>query len=310
VKISVREALARGAGRLHAAGIESARLDARLLLCRAMEISSDQLFSAEARGDQLEKFETLVARRAAHEPIAYITGLKEFWSLDFEVGPGVLIPRPETETLVEEALRIFSEAEAPLHVMDVGAGSGCLLTAFLKERRNATGLGIDNSEAALVYARRNAQRHGLGARCIFELLDASHAPQGGGGTRGRGEAGFDVIFANPPYLTDREFEGSAAEICDHEPRQAFAGGPDGLEAIRAFAPMFARSLVAAGAGFLEIGAGQAARVSEIIRDAGLEVRHEIYDLSGIPRCLVIGRVGIGQPLAPRKKSVGKGPATR
>jgi release factor glutamine methyltransferase len=293
VKISVREALARGVRRLQAAAVESARLDARLLLCHAMGISSDQLLSSDVREDQFEIFQTLLARRAGREPLAYITGVKEFWSLDFEVGPGVLIPRPETETLVEEALGMFSDAEAPLGVMDVGTGSGCLLMAFLQERRNATGLGIDNSKAALAYARRNADRHGLSARCELELSDGAISSGAEGGMRRCGDAGFDVILANPPYLTDSEFEASAAEIHDYEPRQAFAAGSDGLDAVRAFAPIFARSFAASGVGFLEIGAGQAAKVTEIIGDMGLEVRRVVYDLSGVPRCLIIGRAGAG-----------------
>jgi release factor glutamine methyltransferase len=311
---SVREVLARGAARLQAAGIESARLDARVLLSYALGIPSDALFPADAGENQVERFESLIARRAAREPLAYITGRKEFWSLDFEVGPGVLIPRPETETLVEAALRRFPDAAAPLDVLDMGTGSGCLLIAFLKERRNARGLGIDTSEVALAYARRNATRHGLAVRCSFEeaISQSRHqGHQGGPARKARMDDSwcpwclggqlplrshdsgdkFDVILANPPYLTNEEFAASMPEIRDYEPRQALAAGGDGLAAMRAFVPGFVRLLAPAGLAFLEIGAGEAGKVAEIVMAAGLEVRQSVSDLSGIPRCLVIGRAG-------------------
>jgi release factor glutamine methyltransferase len=286
VKTSVREALARGTAQLQAAGIESARLDARILLSRALGISSDDLFSAETTSAQVETFESLIRRRADREPLAYVTGRKEFWSLEFEVGPGVLIPRPETETLIEEALRQFPDAEASLRVLDIGTGSGCLLVAFLSERARATGLGIDTSRDAIPYARRNAARHGLGARCSFEMMDSQ--------PRLRGAAWeFEVILANPPYLTDEEFAASSTEIRDYEPQQAFAAGHDGLAAFPAFLSIVAESLSPAGMAFLEIGMGQADRVTEIVMNAGLEIRRVVSDLCSIPRCLAIGRAGVG-----------------
>ncbi len=309
----IREALTGGIARLQAAGIESARLDARILLCQAIGLSVDGLCSAEAAQVHIGIFESLMARRAAREPLAYITGRKEFWSLEFEVGPGVLIPRPETETLIEEALRRFPDAGAPLRVLDVGTGCGCLIVALLKERPNASGLGIDSSEGALGYARRNVSRHGLDARCGFELVEAQESPgpeirQGERIARKSWRSDipqfrdsewiFDVILANPPYLTDEEFATSRSEIRDHEPRQAFAAGSDGLAAFRIFLPLVAASLSPAGMAFFEIGVGQMDKVTEIAVDAGLEVRLAIPDLSGIPRCLAIGRAGDGSPLAP------------
>jgi release factor glutamine methyltransferase len=353
VKISIREALARGAALLQAAGIESARLDARILLSQALGIPSGDLFFAEATPARIEIFESLIRRRAAREPLAYITGRKEFWSLEFEVGPGVLIPRPETETLVEESLRRFPDTDAPLRVLDIGTGSGCLLIASLKERPNAIGLGIDSSAAALAYARRNAARHKLDDRYWFELVEAADAQSRQVNTQRRGGAGvedvepprrqdaedflrafgrhislapwrlggfpsqlrdlareFDLILANPPYLTDEEFAASAPEIINYEPRAAFAAGPDGLEGFRSFLPLVAASLSPGGMAFFEIGTGQVDKVSKIIMNGGLEVRHAVDDLSGIPRCLAIGRAGEGCQLAPLKNSVGKEPATR
>jgi release factor glutamine methyltransferase len=286
VNTSVRETLARGVARLQAAGIETARLDARILLSWALGISSDDLFSARTTSAEVETFESLIRRRAAREPLAYITGRKEFWSLKLEVGPGVLIPRPETETLIEEALRQFPDTEAVLRLLDIGTGSGCLLIAFLTERHRATGLGIDISQDALAYGRRNAARHGLSARCSFETVDSPPQLRGAAWK-------FDVILANPPYLTDEEFAASVREIRDYEPQQAFTAGQDGLAAFRAFLPIVAESLSPAGMAFLEIGMGQADKVREIVMNAGLEIRSVVPDLSGIPRCLVIGRAGSG-----------------
>jgi release factor glutamine methyltransferase len=291
VNAALREALSQGAARLQAAGIESARLDARILLSQALGVPSDAPLSAEASGGQLELFETLVSRRAAREPLAYITGRKEFWSLEFEVGPGVLVPRPESETLIEAALRYFPDAGAPLRALDIGVGSGCLLIAFLSERRHASGLGVDASEAALDFARRNAARHGLGERCRLELVDPRSALD-------TSPPSFDVILANPPYLTDEEFAASAPEIRVYEPREAFVAGSDGLQAFRDFASLAARLLSPDGMAFFEIGAGQTDKVTKILMDAGLDVRRVVHDLSGIPRCLTVGRAREGSHWRP------------
>jgi len=299
VSPSIREALARGAERLHAAGVESARLDARALLSFVLGIASDGLFCVdEIDESQIGNFGSLLERRMRREPLAYITGEKEFWSMNLEVGPGVLIPRPETETLLDEAFRAFPDTGASLRVLDIGTGSGCLLLAHLRERPNATGLGIDTSENALACARRNAARHGLAARCRFEFRDMSDrcdAPRRADAKSSlglRAAAGrFDVILANPPYLTDTEFESSPPEIRNYEPRQALAAGADGLDAFRALAPVLRDSMTDSGLAFVEIGAGQAEKVRGIIIQAALELRRVASDLSGIPRCLVIGQAG-------------------
>ena len=159
----VRDALTVGAARLAAAGIDTARLDARLLLGFAMELAAENLLVArDMTEDQRARFEALISRRESREPVAYIVGQKEFWSLDFEVGPGVLIPRPETETLIEQALRDYPDRDAALNVADFGTGSGCLLIAFLESNPNATGWGIERSTDALAWAARNVRRHGSG----------------------------------------------------------------------------------------------------------------------------------------------------
>jgi release factor glutamine methyltransferase len=281
--LSVRETLSEGAAQLRAAGIESARLDSRVLLAKAMHVSPGEVLAhGELAREAYEKFHSLVARRAAREPLAYIIGTKEFWSLSFAVGPGVLIPRPETETLVEAALRAFG-GETPLRVLDIGTGSGCLLITFLAERTNASGVGIDASEAALAWARRNAVALGVPLRCRFELADWQPS----------GAQAFDVVLVNPPYLTADEFEQCDPEIRCWEPRSALVAGTDGLDAIRALGPVLRYWLVREGKAFVEVGLGQTPAAAEILAHSGLDVQAVIPDLSGIARCLVAGQAGCG-----------------
>lgn len=257
-----RDVLARGAERLAAAGIENARLDARVLLTHA--------------ADDLVLYDRLLARRIAREPVTYITGTKEFWSLALDVGPGVLVPRPETETLIEQACREFPDRAAPLHAIDFGTGSGAILAAFLCEFPNARGLGIDDSPEALVWAERNIAKLGLSGRCELALADWTRAP----------ETSFDVILSNPPYLTTAEVETAPPEL-GYEPRGALDGGTDGLAAYRALAPLIAGRLKLRGHAFLEIGAGQGDAVTAILAAAGLEIVRIVPDLAGIPRCVVV-----------------------
>ncbi|MGH6887759.1 MAG: peptide chain release factor N(5)-glutamine methyltransferase [Rhizomicrobium sp.] len=280
--LPVRDALARAAGVLHAAGIESARLDARVLLAFALGVSPEFLVTVdEVSAGRIGEFDRLLARRANREPLAYITGTREFWSLSFTVGPGVLIPRPETETLIETALKEFPETAMPLRVLDIGTGSGCLLVALLAERAPAIGTGVDRSDAALGYARRNVSAHGLDRR--VHLVRSSWCPPGDGV--------FDMILSNPPYLSEAEFESAPPEIRNHEPRTSLVAGPDGLAAMRALGPVLGALLAPSGLAFFEIGTGQRDAATQILQSCGLEVRRAVPDLSGVPRCLVIGRPG-------------------
>ena len=258
---------ANAVGRLAAAGIDNPRLDARLLL-------------AHASGDAA-RFESLVARRVAREPLAYITGHKEFWSLDFEVGPGVLIPRPETETVIERALAQFPDRQAALQVLDLGTGSGCLLIALLKEYPNAQGLGLEMADDARAFAERNIARHNLGARCAIRSGSWGEAIS----------STYDVILSNPPYIRSADIAGLEAEISAYEPLLALDGGADGLSAYRALAPEIARLLRPGGYAFVEIGAGQAAAVGDLFRDEGLQLGAIAPDLAGIPRVVTARAVG-------------------
>lgn len=279
--------LDRGAEVLRAAGIESPRREARLLLAHALGVRQEAILAGNVSPDDaaLARYETLVARRAAHEPLAYIVGAREFWSLDFAVGPGVLIPRPETEILVEQALKAFPEKDAALDVLDLGTGSGCLLLSFLSERANARGLGVDVSKDALAFAVRNAAAFGLAERVRFLNADWAAMPDGA----------FDVVFSNPPYIETRAIETLAPDVARYEPHGALDGGADGLVAYRGLAALLPRVLRVNGRAFVEIGQGQRELVSEIFSNAGLRVAGAVSDLAGIPRCL------IAMPAAPQVK---------
>jgi release factor glutamine methyltransferase len=283
---AVRDALARGAARLTEAGVDSARLDARLLLGFAMELAPENLLVAqELTEEQRTLFDTLISRRENREPLAYIVGQKEFWSLDFEVGPGVLVPRPETETLIEEALRDFPDNDASLAVTDLGTGSGCLLIAFLESFPNASGLGVDRSAEALSWAARNVRRHGVGKRCVLSHQDWGAIDQT-----------FDVVFSNPPYVAEAEFEDVSPEIARYEPRGALVAGDDGLKAYRELAPLIAAHLRPGGRAYLEIGSIQGTPVTSVLERDGLTVVRIVADLAGHPRCVVAQKT-VGNPVA-------------
>ena len=264
--------------RLRNAGIESPRLEARLILAHALGLKQEDIVAGNwaLDGQGRERFEACLARRIAHEPLAYILAKREFWSLDFTVGPGVLIPRPESETLIEAALSRFPGCDADLDVLDLGTGSGCLLLAFLSERPAAKGVGVDISADALAFAKENAQRLGMRERSEFVRGDWSDVPK----------RRFDVIFVNPPYVAERAIEALEPDVALYEPRLALSGGADGLESYRQITPLLPRLLKQRGLAFVELGHGQLEPVTGMFQSARLEVNGTFYDLASIPRCLV------------------------
>ena len=263
----MNDAVLEAAKRIAAAGSDTARLDARLLWQYARN------FNPPVEDGILARFESLVGRREKREPIAYITGHKEFWSLDFEVGPGVLVPRPDTETLIEEALRLAPDRRAPLRIADLGTGSGAILIAALKEFSQAQGTGFESSPDAFGYAHINAARL-MGARAQIRLEDWDQA---------RGP--FDLVFCNPPYIPSADIESLDPEVSQFEPRAALDGGPDGLSAYRALAGLLPGMLAQGGYALLEIGLGQAQDMGTLFQM--LEILRIAPDLSGVPRCVIL-----------------------
>lgn len=265
--LSVRAALAAATERL-APISATPRLDAELLMAEALGLEREALLLSRLGDVVPAAFADLVERRLAHEPVAYITGRRAFWTIELEVGPGVLVPRPDSETLIEAAVAHFGK-EGPASILDLGTGPGTLLLAALDQWPEAVGLGVDASAEALAFARRNA-----GGRAEFKL-----------GNWGEGlDRRFDLILCNPPYVE------SGAElpvdVAEYEPAQALYAGADGLDAYRALAPQFARLLVPRGIVCLEIGAGQEAPVSAMMAAQGFIVESR-RDLSGIVRCLIL-----------------------
>lgn len=266
-----REALSEASRRL-ASVSETPRLDAELLLACAAGIEREALLLAPLDEPAPDRFAALLARREAGEPVAYIVGRRAFWTIELEVGPGVLVPRPDSETLIEAALEHFGKP-GPATILDLGTGPGTLLLAALDQWPKASGLGVDRSEEALSYARRNAARLGMGARASFRHGDWSD------GIEGR----FDLILCNPPYI--EEGASLPRDVAEWEPKGALFAGADGLDDYRRIAPALPGLLAPGGIACIEIGSTQQAPVRRLLGEKGLraELRH---DLGGRPRCLV------------------------
>jgi len=274
----LRALLGDAALRLSMAGIDSPRLDARLLLAHAMKLRPDNLVgSIDVPPVALADFEAMLARRVLREPLAYITGNKEFWSLEFDVGPGVLIPRPETETLIDAMLKYFPDKTSALDILDLGTGTGCLPIAALSEYPHARAAAVDASADALTWATRNVEKHALTQRCRLEQGNWEQVPP----------ASADVILSNPPYIRSDVIPTLAPEVRKFEPVSALDGGPDGLDAYRSMAPLIARLMKPGGLAFLEIGQGQGDDVSALIEGQNLRIRDILNDLAGIGRCVVV-----------------------
>ena len=271
----VRNALADGAQRLSKVS-ESARLDAELLMAHALGVSREMLLLMRLGDPVPLGFAGLLARRLASEPVAYITGSRDFWTITLGVSPAVLIPRPDSETLIEAAITHFGDG-GPKNVLDLGTGSGALLLAALSQWPDANGLGVDASQAALAVATANAQRLGLDGRAAF-----MHGDWGA-----ELDTSFDLILCNPPYVeTSAKL---ASEIVDYEPASALFAGPDGLEAYRQLMPQVVRLMAPAAIVALEIGADQADAVAKLAFDNGLAA-HCFQDLGGRNRCLILSRL--------------------
>jgi release factor glutamine methyltransferase len=269
------------AARLQSAGIDSAELDARELIGHALGLDLTGMISAANRAltpDESDRLEVLVKRRLAGEPVARILGHKEFWGLSLSLSPATLVPRPDTETVVELALQMLrdSVANRAPRIADLGTGTGAILLALLSELPEATGVGTDISGEAVETATANAWSLGLAARAGFIQCDYASALTGP----------FDLIVSNPPYVRSGDIAGLATEVRGHDPRAALDGGPDGLAAYRVLIPQAARILAPGAALVVEAGQGQAAQIEALMTAAGL-VPHRApkADLAGIPRAV-------------------------
>jgi release factor glutamine methyltransferase len=281
--IPIDAALRQGAALLAAAGVDNPVLDARLLLAHALAMPADRLSLERARMVPTESYAALLARRVGREPVALIIGRREFWSLEFEVSPATLVPRPDSETLIEAALAALPARAAVRRVLDLGTGTGCLLLAALSEYPSAWGLGIDRAPAASALAARNAVRLGLAGRAAFLCGDWATA---------LGEtARFDLVLCNPPYIASAAIAGLMPEVARHEPAGALDGGADGLDDDRRVVAALPALLAPGGVAVLELGLGQEPAVAGLARAAGLTALLARHDLGGVPRALVLRRAG-------------------
>ena len=270
------------AARLQSAANDSAELDARLLLGHTLGLDLTGIITAAQRRltpDESARLEQFAERRCAGEPVARIIGEKEFWGLPLQLSSATLVPRPDTETVVElalELLRAGGDLDRPLRIADLGTGSGAILLALLAELPAAQGFGTDISEDALQTAAANAAQTGLSNRATFVACDYA------GGLAGP----FDLIVSNPPYICSADIAGLAREVRIHDPLAALDGGIDGLDAYRALIPQATGLLAPGGALVVEAGAGQSGQIQALMTAAGLTLRTAPRaDLGGIPRAV-------------------------
>jgi len=267
--------------RLAAAGADSPRLDARLLLAFALGETGrlhgreDETVPASA----VSRFDSLLDRRSAGEPVSRILGTREFWSLEFELSPSTLDPRPDSETLIDALREAFPDRSAPLRILDLGTGTGCLLLAALSEYPNAVGTGVDIDPDCVAMATRNAQKlcFSARARMIFSSWGSNVTDL------------FDVVLSNPPYIPTSEIDSLQPEVRIHDPMNALDGGEDGLEAYRNIAECLDSLLAEDGLAILEFGEGQGPDVARIMQASGLSVSGFRSDLAGIERCILVRR---------------------
>ncbi|MDQ5836481.1 MAG: peptide chain release factor N(5)-glutamine methyltransferase [Acidobacteriota bacterium] len=288
-RLTIADALREAATRLRVAGVEEARREAGSLLSHVTGRDRTHIIThadEELTPDELSALRAAVSRRAAGEPMQYITGRQEFYGLEFEITSDVLIPRPETELLVETALELLKERPSPL-VCDVGTGSGCVAVALLHARDDARALALDISAEALRVAARNAERHGVGSRMLALVSDCLEAL----GAEEYADLRFDLIASNPPYIAERDLAGLQREVREHEPRVALTPGGDGLSVIRRLLTEAPRRLKPRGHLLMEIGFNQHEQVAALVDPRAWTLLDIHRDLQGIPRTVALRLAG-------------------
>lgn len=253
---------------------DTPRLDAELLMAAALGMGRDRLILSNPNGQAPDEFYIYIERRKKGEPVAYITGHRAFWTVELAVGPGVLVPRPDSETLIVAAVEHFAGSTGPGQVLDLGTGPGTLLLAALDEWPDAIGLGIDSSDTAIYYAERNAERLGMADRATFRKGNWADGV----------EARFDLLLCNPPYVAEQAETGPG--VAEFEPAEALFAGPDGLDDYRRLAPAIGGLLAPGGIAVIEIGFDQADSVGTLFAEQGLSASLA-HDLAGRPRALLI-----------------------
>lgn len=277
----VSELLYEAAAYLKKHRVSSAQLDARLLLQHVLKKPKEYLVrepNHPCSREQIADYEQLLKRRAQHEPVSKIMGVKEFWGLPFMTTKDVLDPRPDSETLIEAVREEFPDTHQPYHILDLGVGSGCLLLSLLHDYPNATGIGVDISQAALDVARQNV----MDTRAQFVKSSWGQDITGY----------FDIIVANPPYIPSQVISTLELEVKHFDPMLALDGGQDGLGCYRILAPEVARLLTPNGRLFIEIGQDQEKDVESILGDYGLKALSWNKDLQGIIRCGIFAKIDL------------------
>lgn len=283
---TIGKVLTKATAALSDAAVDNARLEARLLLAHSLALSPAQVFGRadqDLQDDQVAAFGKILTQRCAGAPLAHITGRREFWSLEFKVSPATLIPRPDTETLIELAVEIYELNVPPKTILDLGTGSGCILLALLSCFPGAAGTGVDDSAEACEVARENARALGYEERC--RIINAPWSD----GISGE----YDLIVSNPPYIPSNDINGLQTDVREHEPMGALDGGPDGLDAYREILPLAKKSLSHEGILIVEFGIGQAREVAQLAVSAGLQPGTVRSDLGGIERVSSFYKKSIG-----------------
>ena len=276
----VKEVLNIAVAKFKAAGVAQPINDARILLGHSLNKPNERFYGREGdviKSEHLDDFSSKILRRCKREPVSKIIGAKEFWCLDLLVSPDVLDPRPDSETLIEAAIKQFPDKNRILNILDLGTGSGCLLLAALQEWPHSYGLGIDIDSRCIEIAKINAKRNELDDRAKFQT----------GNWASNLDEKFDIILCNPPYIAANEISKLDEEVRLYEPKRALNGGQTGLDCYKHLAPQFPNLLTAEGLLFLEIGFGQKKRILGIMKSNNLELIKIEKDLAQRDRCLIL-----------------------